>query len=1187
MTMLLCACFSVTSCYDDSLLRTDIENLEDRVTALEDWQKSVNNEISTIKSLITALEQKNFITEVEEFDGGYKVHLQTGEVLTINHGTNGIDGEDGKDGVDGKDGHSPEIGVAKDGDVYYWTLDGEFILDSDGNKLPVTGPKGDKGDNGEDGADGADGEDAVAPQVRINKDTNYWEISIDGGKTWESTDVKATGPKGDKGDKGDKGETGEAGADGEDGKNGSSGDSFFRDVDYTTSPNYVIFKLRNGTEIVVPRVCAVEIDLGNPNLVLSASTTSTTIKFKNLTADNFNSLVLEVLTDTEDDRAIVTKALNVTASYTDIVFNATNGEATAPISISGVPANTSVLILRVTLITSDGNEISKTQAVKFAANLLAAINATSEDSKDSTPEEFNLSQPVSTGADNNIHVDEGETLTLNLESATITNTANSNGAIKVDGEMTITGTGTLSASANHPVIVVGENGSLTIEEGVTVSTTSPTEPLIEAAAGCTLVINGGVYTAVADPSATASLSSVATKADVGADDNYCAVYAPAGAKVYINGGIFQNTSKTSAPNLLANAEGGSITVTGGTFYGFDPSTKGYVSSNKVTRYPAENKYVVGAAQKINTEAALRAAVDAGSANITLEGNITLTSPLIFKSTTTLDLKNYSITPAAASLTAAAGTYVDSVDGLIYVTKGANLTIKGTGSLDVSGTSVAGAIVITEKNIDGAKSDDSKAKLTINGPTLRGNGYAISGNGNRNGTVVNINSGKLIAEAGTAIYQPQAGDLVITGGDLIGLNAAVEVRSGNLVISGGSFVSTSDTFKAAANANGTTVVGAAVAVSQHATNQPVDVKISGGTYKGFYAFYEKDLHGQPTTVTLSISGGTFSGAIWSANYLQKDWFITGGVFNHPNAIFFVAKNGEVIVNIENNLTFQNPILLYEGKVTLNLNNNVLTLPGQRYIRVYKGAELIVNNGTIDVPDLTGYQAVNSEGSVELNKVTLNSNYHGVFAWPLQGSCTIIDSNIVAEDGYGICTNASETGQMHKIVVTNSTITGMDPILINTTCDATFNNCNINGHFHGVIMRGGTAVFDGCTITYTRNTDQYLTHFENSNWGQGNNVNLGGLIMGNKTPGGSSYQYPTNVILKNTDIVMTGTHGNLFPSVYAWANEAPDNGVWFTYDDASDIGDKVIYGNEGKNITVNDEPVYTAPDPTPEEDAGMTE
>jgi len=51
------------------------------------------------------------------------------------------------------------------------------------------------------GVDGADGENGATPELRINSETNEWEVSYDG-TAWTSLGVKATGDKGDKGDAG-------------------------------------------------------------------------------------------------------------------------------------------------------------------------------------------------------------------------------------------------------------------------------------------------------------------------------------------------------------------------------------------------------------------------------------------------------------------------------------------------------------------------------------------------------------------------------------------------------------------------------------------------------------------------------------------------------------------------------------------------------------------------------------------------------------------------------------------------------------------------------------------------------------------------------------------------------------------------------------------------------------------------
>ena len=125
-------------------------------------------------------------------------------------------------GKDGKDGLVPYIGA-----------NGNWCLgDTDtGVKASV---KGDKGDPGKDGADGKDG---ITPRLKIGND-NIWYVSYDGGQTWVSLGVKATGSDGkdgkdrtngqdgkdgDKGDNGDKGDKGDAGKDGRDGTNGVNG----------------------------------------------------------------------------------------------------------------------------------------------------------------------------------------------------------------------------------------------------------------------------------------------------------------------------------------------------------------------------------------------------------------------------------------------------------------------------------------------------------------------------------------------------------------------------------------------------------------------------------------------------------------------------------------------------------------------------------------------------------------------------------------------------------------------------------------------------------------------------------------------------------------------------------------------------------------------------------------------------
>ena len=279
----MCACMSgLSSCsddYDDSELRSDIENLKDRITLLEEWQKSVNTDIRSLQSLVEALENKDYVTAVTPLEDGtgYVISFLKSGNVTIKHGERGEQGEKGEDGT------TPVISVKQDIDgKYYWTVDGEWLLDS-GNKIPVTGENGDKGDKGDTGTAGSDGltpyigdngnwwigvtdtgvkaqgntgtdgqtphigdngnwwigttdtgvkaqgdkgADAIAPQIRINTDTNEWEISTDNGTTWTSTGVKATGDK---------------------------GDAMFEGID-NNNPSYVVITLENGETIILPKV---------------------------------------------------------------------------------------------------------------------------------------------------------------------------------------------------------------------------------------------------------------------------------------------------------------------------------------------------------------------------------------------------------------------------------------------------------------------------------------------------------------------------------------------------------------------------------------------------------------------------------------------------------------------------------------------------------------------------------------------------------------------------------------------------------------------------------------------------------------------------------------------------------------------------------------------------------------------
>lgn len=271
----LIGCILLSGCAlsDSSQIWDKIYEHEKRIVALEKLCNELNSNIKGLGSISSAGAKGDYIKSITPVvqDGmqiGYTIVFAQAGNITIYHGKNGADGENGKDGLngadgkDGQDGYTPIIGVRKDTDgIYYWTLDGEWLLGDNGEKISAQGlkgedgkdgqdgedgkdgekgDKGDKGDKGEDGKDGQDGkngQDGITPQLKIEED--YWYISYDNGESWKQLG-KAKGEDGEKGDKG------------EDGADGTGADSYFENVWFDDDNMY--FLLAGGvTEITVPR----------------------------------------------------------------------------------------------------------------------------------------------------------------------------------------------------------------------------------------------------------------------------------------------------------------------------------------------------------------------------------------------------------------------------------------------------------------------------------------------------------------------------------------------------------------------------------------------------------------------------------------------------------------------------------------------------------------------------------------------------------------------------------------------------------------------------------------------------------------------------------------------------------------------------------------------------------------------
>jgi len=543
----------LTGCkdYDDSYVIDTLNDHEQRISDLEEWQKTVNSNITSLQSVITALENNDCVTAYTELaDGsGYTLTFKKGGTVTIKNG---------------EDGHTPAISVkqGEDGN-YYWTLDGEYLTGADGGKLAVTG---------NDGSDGSDGKDAIAPQVKIGND-NCWYISTDGGTTWTSTGVKATGNDG---------------TDGTDGSDGSDGDSFFKDVYEDTQYNVIVFELTDGTKFLVQKEgIALAFEDGNGTFTVTPKNNKIKVIYTGITSTTdkkYNAVTAELSGGDETYKAIRTRATDdspLTINkmkydskkdqvYSEITFNKTYLD------------NAATKIFKVTLIDSCAHEISISRVVKFLTeneatetDLVTDVNngvgiVTASDGANGVLTRTSY-VPVN-GENSALTVEKDAKLTV------VSNTYKSNVLNMQDEKavLTITGDGEIetpksTASISGAVYVtkgtVNISGNITIKNAVDApSGTSEKDKKVNAPV---VIING---TANITGGNFYSYNNEKDQA------NPCVFLKPNKdsdrAVLNISGGVFDSEKATN--NYLINIQKEcqskcTVNITGGTFVGFDPS----------------------------------------------------------------------------------------------------------------------------------------------------------------------------------------------------------------------------------------------------------------------------------------------------------------------------------------------------------------------------------------------------------------------------------------------------------------------------------------------------------------------------------------------------------------------------------------------------------------------------------------
>lgn len=140
------ALFAACNKYDDSAIRSDLDALKTKVEALE---KTLNSTVTDLQALSKKLDNKLTVTSVTESGSSYVIAFSDGTTATISNG---------------KDGVTPVIGIMEVDGMYYWTVNGELVVDAQGKPIPVAGQ---------------------GPIFRAGQEEGTLEFSVDGGATWQ------------------------------------------------------------------------------------------------------------------------------------------------------------------------------------------------------------------------------------------------------------------------------------------------------------------------------------------------------------------------------------------------------------------------------------------------------------------------------------------------------------------------------------------------------------------------------------------------------------------------------------------------------------------------------------------------------------------------------------------------------------------------------------------------------------------------------------------------------------------------------------------------------------------------------------------------------------------------------------------------------------------------------------------
>ena len=190
----------LTSCYDDSALNEKLEAVQNEVDQIKTDLTQLKSDLAALKAAVDA---NLSVSQLNQLPDGYELVFSDGTKAVIKNGTSSVVGaEEDEDGVlywtlNGEwlldaDGNkikasADQVALKLDEDgYYYWTVNGEWLLDAEGNKVR---------------ANGIDGKEPVIKMYKSDSEGVWvWNVNGEILKDQNGEVINAQGPAGLDGD---------------------------------------------------------------------------------------------------------------------------------------------------------------------------------------------------------------------------------------------------------------------------------------------------------------------------------------------------------------------------------------------------------------------------------------------------------------------------------------------------------------------------------------------------------------------------------------------------------------------------------------------------------------------------------------------------------------------------------------------------------------------------------------------------------------------------------------------------------------------------------------------------------------------------------------------------------------------------------------------------------------------------